>query len=236
MADYKVHLANGGMSMYVDADEVTRALGVLQSKTPAVLKVAVNRTARQARKQMLSDVEERYDLNSAGKRMIRDLKQRKRATNRSVMATLGIRKGESGSFRADLGYFKTNPTKPYMGQDAFKAPEYFRARVLKKSPLHELTGTDEKSKGFLVKFDSGHVGMVQRKYNEPTSKTPKANRWKNKNGIVEKLYTMSSPSGSAMHRTIWEIKDRSIVAQMLELNTRTRVQQIIATAKRKGKI
>ena len=92
MADYIVTYDAGAMSIMIDSERVERALGDLKGKTPAALKVAINRTARQARTMMLDDVKERYDLNAAGRRLIQDLKQRKRATNRSLEARLGDRK------------------------------------------------------------------------------------------------------------------------------------------------
>ena len=50
-----------------------------RNKTPAALKVAVNTTARQTRKLMLTEVKKRYDLNAAGRRMIEDLRQRQKS-------------------------------------------------------------------------------------------------------------------------------------------------------------
>src|SRR5699024_333570 len=92
MADYNVTYDAGSMSIMLDSEQVERALGDLKGRTPAALKVAVNRTARQARAMMLDDVKERYDLNAAGRRLIQDLKMRKAATNRSLEARLGITK------------------------------------------------------------------------------------------------------------------------------------------------
>ena len=229
------------MTLSVNDEEVSRALGVLADKTPETLKVAINTTARQARKLMLTEVKKRYDLNAAGKRMIEDLKQRQKATNHRPAAILAITKNDPGAFRADLGYFRTSPTKPYMGPSVRNAPPFFKARVLKDHPLYNLKGGPSKnhpgktmSKGFLVRFSSGHVGMVQRSIDERAD-NPKSTRWKNKNGIVEKLYTMSSPSGSAMHHTVWEMQE-SNVEEMLRQNTERRIRQQIANAKRKGVI
>lgn len=56
-------------------------------------------------------------------------------------------------------------------------------------------------------------------------------RWKPN----EKLATLSSPSGSAMHHTVWEMQEQT-VEQMLQQNTERRVRQLIANAKRKGVI
>lgn len=222
------------LTLTLDDAEVSRALGVLRDKTPAALKVAVNTTARQTRKLMLDEVKKRYDLNAAGKRMIEDLRQRQKATNSRPAAILAIMKNDPGAFRADLGYFKTSPSKPFMGKDVRNAPPVFKARVLKGGSMTGLTGTSEKSKGFLVKFKSNHVGMVQRLLGVPADNEYTASgkkRW-NPN---EKLATMSSPSGSAMHRTVWTMQEKT-VEQMLRDNAERRVRQLISNAKRKGVI
>ena len=224
MADYIVTYDAGAMSIMIDSERVERALGDLKGKTPAALKVAINRTARQARTMMLDDVKERYDLNAAGRRLIQDLKQRKRATNRSLEARLGITQNDPGAFRADLGYFRTSPSKPYMGSAWRQAPEYFQARVLQASPMKDLCADRHLGKGFLVKSKSGHVGMVQRNPDKPgPAYTARGKlRW-SPNHLLE---TMSSPSGSAMHRTIWA-EDWPDVAEMLQANAERRVAELI---------
>ena len=50
----------GQMLLTIDDTGVERALGSLYRKTPAVLKVAINRTARQARKDLIAEAEKRY--------------------------------------------------------------------------------------------------------------------------------------------------------------------------------
>lgn len=234
MAYFKTSYDASNLTISIDDAEVTRALGVLGDKTPAALKVAVNTTARQTRKLLLTEVKNRYDLNTAGKRMIEDLRQRQKATNRRPAAILAIMKNDPGAFRADLGYFRTSPTKPFMGPSVRNAPPVFQAHVLKGRPMIGLGGTSEKSKDFLVQFKSKHIGMVQRQLGVPADKDYTESgkkRWKPN----EELVTMSSPSGSAMHHTVWEMQE-STVEQMLQDNTERRVRQLIANAKRKGVI
>ena len=103
MAYFHTNYDASNLMVSVDDAEVTRALGVLGNKTPAALKVAVNTTARQTRKLMLTEVKKRYDLNAAGRRMIEDLRQRQKATNRRPTAILAIMKNDPGAFRADPG-------------------------------------------------------------------------------------------------------------------------------------
>jgi hypothetical protein len=214
------------MTIEVDGlDDVSAVLGDLRKKTPAVAKVAINATARQARKLMMAEAKARYAVNSAGKRHLSDLVQRKKASNSSLSAELRI-----ASYRNDLGYFQTRPNRPFMGHDVAQAPEYFTARVLKTSPMKPLTGKGRLSKGFLVEFKSGHVGMVQRIvgtgrfHYTVRSGAPSTS---------DKMQTMGSPSAAAMHSTIWpEVEPE--VELFLAAKLTERAEQVLARAKRKA--
>ena len=179
----------GTMTIEVDGlDDVSAVLGDLRKKTPAVAKVAINATARQARKLMIAEAKARYAVNSAGKRHLS------------------------------------------VGHDVAQAPEYFTARVLKTSPMKPLTGKDQLSKGFLVEFKSGHVGMVQRIvgtgrfHYTVRSGAPSTS---------DKMQTMGSPSAAAMHSTIWpEVEPE--VELFLAAKLTERAEQVLARAKRKA--
>ncbi len=210
----------GTMTIEVDGlDDVSAVLGDLRKK------VAINATARQARKLMIAEAKARYAVNSAGKRHLSDLVQRKKASNSSLSAELRI-----ASYRNDLGYFQTRPNRPFMGHDVAQAPEYFTARVLKTSPMKPLTGKGRLSKGFLVEFKSGHVGMVQRIvgtgrfHYTVRSGAPSTS---------DKMQTMGSPSAAAMHSTIWpEVEPE--VELFLAAKLTERAEQVLARAKRKA--
>ncbi len=183
-------------------NEVERILGNLKAKTPAVAKVAVNSTARYTRREMIKHAKARYAVNAAGARHLNDLKKTKSASNKDISAELHI-----ATMRNDLGYFKSQPGTFYIGGNAANAPDYFKGKVLKSSAMKALTGAGRLSKGFLLPFKSGHVGMVQRvigsnSKNKVTFRS-KVPRWTTKDGRVEKLMTMGSPSATAMHHTIW---------------------------------
>ena len=186
----------------IGEEDVARALGDLKGKTPAAIKVAINATAREARKLMIAKAKARYAVNAAGQKHLKELVQRKKATNTSLNAELHI-----ASFRNDLGYFKYSPEGVHTGRDVFEnAPPIVRAKVLKAGSMKPLTGEARMSKGFVLQFKSGHVGMVQRVIGSNSSRKLTARgkpRWTTKDGRVEKLRTMGSPSATAMHNTIW---------------------------------
>lgn len=214
-------------------DTVEKALGDLHKKTPAAAKVAINATARQARKVMATKAKARYAVNAAGAKHLKDLVQRKKATNTSLSAELHI-----ASFRNDLGYFKSQPTKPFIGTNVAKAPEFFKGKVLKSSNMTPLTGRGNLSKGFLLPFASGHIGMVQRVIGSHSSRHTTAKgypRWRNAAGNVEKLQTMGSPSATAMHRTIWPEAEPEVEDYLLQ-RLDEQVQKVLARAEaRKAK-
>lgn len=204
----------GNMTITVAGlEEVEQRLGSLSKKAPAVTKVAINATARQTRKLMVAQAKARYAVNAAGRRHLKDLVPRKKATNTSLVAELHIAK-----MRNDLGYFQNRPSGTFTGRDVFSsAPEVVRARVLKSSSMHPLTGAGNLSKGFLVQFSSGHVGMVQRQIGSSSKNTVTAKghkRWHNAAGNVEKLVTMGSPSATAMHHTVWPDVEPDAVAYL----------------------
>ena len=170
-------------------------------------------------------------MNAAGRRHLKDLVQRKKASNTSLSAELHIAK-----MRNDLGYFQHRPTERFTGREVLHhAPKYVKARVLKASSMAALTGNANMSKGFLVQFKSGHIGMVQRQIGSSSSHTVTERghqRWRNKDGKVEKLVTMGSPSASAMHSTVWPMVEPE-VSEYLQDRLMEQTERVLARAARR---
>ena len=231
----KVSYDAANMRITVDSDEVERALGDLKSKTPAVLKVAVNRTAREARRMMIKAAKKRYALNAAGVKQLDYLKQTKKASNADPAAELHIGGGTPGGLRNDMGYFKTNPASPthFTGGAWRNGPSVWTGKVLKESSMKPLPGRGSRSKAFLAQFKSGHVGMVQRVKGSSSSHTVTeisgAPRWRNSQGKVEKLITLGSPSAAGMHHIVWEQVEPD-VETILDQHVERRIQQLLAKA------
>lgn len=213
-------------------NEVERILGNLKSKTPAVAKVAVNSTARYTRREMIKHAKARYAVNAAGARHLNDLKKTKSASNKDISAELHI-----ATMRNDLGYFKSQPGTYYIGGNVANAPEYFKGKVLKSSAMKALTGAGNLSKGFLLPFKSGHVGMVQRVIGSRSRNTVTAKgypRWTTRDGRVEKLMTMGSPSATAMHNTIWPEVEPGAEDYLMDALI-TRAYRVLELAQAKGR-
>lgn len=240
MSDFTWYDA-GTTTIGVNAEEVSQRLGELRRKTPAVIKVAVNATARETRKEMLRRVLKRYALTAKGKERAKGLKQKVKATNADPAAVLWI--GGINGARADLSYFQHRVTVPHPGLSWQTGPTVFKARVLRSGGLHDLGGGPierngvtfgQGSKGFLAEFKSGHVGMIQRHIGaasrETTTKSG-APRWHSKSGVVETTQTYSSPSGTAQHHTVWEKEDVHVYAEnTLNARLEKQIAKVIAKA------
>lgn len=215
----------------IDAEEIAQRLGTLSGKTSAVVKVAVNSTAREARRLMLQEALRRYAINARGQKYLRELKQSKKATNARPVAELSIGgyRGFAG-LRNDLAYYKVSPSNPYMGISWKNAPKFFRGKVLKQESMAKLTGNGRYSKGFLVRFKSGHVGMVQRELGVESKSKKTASgkpRWKtSKTKMVEKLRTMGSPSATAIHNQTWKAVQPQ-VQDILDEYVEKRIEQLL---------
>lgn len=240
MSDFTWYDA-GTTTIGVNAEEVSQRLGELRRKTPAVIKVAVNATARETRKEMLRRVLKRYALTAKGKERAKGLKQKVKATNADPAAVLWI--GGINGARADLAYFQHRVTVPHPGLSWQTGPTVFKAKVLRSGGLHDLGGGPierngvtfgQGSKGFLAEFKSGHVGMIQRhigKESERTTTKSGARRWRSKSGVVETTQTYGSPSSTAQHHTVWEKEDVHVYAEnTLNARLEKQIAKVIAKA------
>lgn len=232
----KVTYDTGEYRLTIDDDQVSNALGELRSKTNAVLKVAINRTARQARKDVIAESLERYDLTAKGKEKAKQLRMRRLATNAVLMAEL--RQSDKG-LPLDFAYFRHAPTTVFKGGAVKHAPQYVQGRVLKSQAMHDLTeetspSYGEVSKGFLVEFKSGHIGMVQRDIGSRSKSDTTARgyrRWKPNEALV----TMARPGGSGMGRAVWELGVEERAAENLMNQTERRLQEVVEKSRSRSR-
>lgn len=128
---------------------IQKGLGDMQSKTPQVLKNAVNGTAKKMRLRLVEQAQKAYTIKKARFNKATTIKN---ATVRNLTATITA-KGEP----MELKDFKTSPATPSKP----KKNKRTRARVYSSSQLKPL----EKNgiKAFVTRFKNGHVSVAQRR-------------------------------------------------------------------------
>lgn len=129
---------------------IEMALGNLKGESRKVLKNAVNATAKQAQADLAAKAKETYDVKKT--RFTKAMGLRKATASRQE-ATITVT-GE----QLELHDFKSSPSTYKSGRTQADA---VKAKVLLSSAMKPLVKGDLKA--FLVKFQSGHVTIAQRK-------------------------------------------------------------------------
>ena len=143
--------SNGLIEFQIDEGmlkTIEDALGDLKGESRKVLKNAVNKTARQAKKALAQKAQETYVVKQTRFTKAMDTKN---ATVGNLEATINIT-----SAQLELKDFKVSPAT----YNPKNRPSVVRAKVLLASGLK---GLQAGTKAFLAKFSNGHVSVAQRR-------------------------------------------------------------------------
>lgn len=136
----------------IDGDQlqdIQYRLGLFRSKAPDILARAINSAAAKARKTIIKQVTEKYEVDPAALRKTIHAKRAKPSKPSGQVSVVGG--------RIPLSKFKTDPLVP-MGNK----PEYYSAALKKPDGMKPILGDDAHSKGFLVRMSGGSVQFVER--------------------------------------------------------------------------
>lgn len=164
---------NGGMFVQIDVvpslEEIEKQLGDLKDKAPAILKKALNDTAKWTGRELAKEAQARYQVKTM--KFAKEFTILK-ASNGRLQATLRAK----GAPLA-VSKFKTSPTKPIASGHGSPA---VKVAVLQGKPAKEVAGRQGR-KAFLTKYSSEHIAVVQRQPGEKyTSKgwKDRKSKWK----------------------------------------------------------
>ena len=161
---------------------VERKLGNMKKEAPKVLKVALNDTAKEGRKDLASEAQKTYAVKKAG--FNKSMKINK--------ARVGNLEAEIVSEGRPLGLkdFKVTPASYKPGNG--KPPDVIKAKVLKSSSYKPL----EKGgiKAFVTQFSNGHIAVAQRRGDERLPiKTLSSNSIPKMIGNEKRVYKVVKP-------------------------------------------
>jgi hypothetical protein len=195
--------ANGSM-LEVEVDEATLKaielkLGKMKKDAPRALKNAVNKTARDTKKELANTAQETYTIKTM--RFKKNVAQ-KNATQSNPTATLKVR-GKANNLKS----FTTKGNT-----DAVAA----KAKVLKTGGLKALDGNGTRSKAFLVTIDNGkskksHTGIFERKGK---------NRYP-----VDELYSLTAPGMVGSERVYGKLEPE--ITKTLYKNINAQIKKIM---------
>lgn len=153
--------------------DIEKKLGEMSQKAPAIMKKAVNETAKKASKQLTKEAKKRYATKAAD---INKSTQIKNASVSNLEATIFSKGGKK-----ELLDFKVSPGQYVTGN---ARPNVVKGKVLKTSGMKELQ--KDGVKAFVAKFNSGHEAVVERVPGKRMKKDPGKT-------FIRKLLTPSMP-------------------------------------------
>ncbi len=158
----------------IDVKRIEKSLKGMKNKTPIVLANAINRAITNVKSNMAKKASEKYLIKQKDiKPTISIVKKASKTDPTGHIKSVG--------YKIPLNKFKVSPNKPTTVK---KRPEYHIAQVLKSGSTKNLSGDNRHSKGFIVQFNSGHIGVYERL---------KGTRTKKGKGL-EKLIPLFGPS------------------------------------------
>lgn len=165
-----------------DLKKITEQLDGVWYKAPSILKDAANATGKYAMKQMKKASEKRYDYRDEDTRLAAHLK-RKSASYANPYSMISI----TGKMNA-ITKFHVNPMTLAHGRSR---PGVYASHVLNGKSNRAIKEGNGKSKGFVVKFSSGHLALVRRVYGETYTDQAKRKSAKLDLTKIEEVKTIS---------------------------------------------
>lgn len=187
-------------------ENIVKVLNGAQKDSKAILKKAINNTAKQTRKSLAYKAKETYAIKVSGFSKSMTLKN---ATVSNLEATIQS-KGEA----FEIGKYKALPFKVATGSNK---PKQIKAKVLKESSMRALINGDVKA--FVAKFKSGHVAVVERDESRRMKSNPKK-------AFLKKLLSPSIPQMLGNEKNILrEIAPE--IGDLLTSNIRSELQRVM---------
>ncbi len=135
-----------------DIKKIEKSLKGMKHKAPSVMANAINRAITNVKSNMAKKASEKYLIKQ------KDIKPTiiiaKKASKSDPTGEI-----KSVGYKIPLNKFKVSPSKPTTIE---KRPEYHIAQVLRSGSTKNLSGDEKHSKGFVVQFNSGHIGVYER--------------------------------------------------------------------------
>lgn len=135
-----------------DISKIEKRLKHMHKSAPSVLSKAINRTITNIQKQMTDEVRKTYIVKAGeAKKTLTIKKSNKNTLSGKIISTTDK--------KIPLIGFKVSPAKPRQ----YKPPEIYKSKIKQITSMHGLTGSADRSKGFVARMPSGHIGVFQRK-------------------------------------------------------------------------
>lgn len=213
-----------------DIKEVQAQIVTAKNKAPLAIQRAINSTIKQVSRDVGKEAKQKYIISQPEVRRTLHLKK---ATKRDLSGVVSSRDDK----KPRLYGFKVTPkdvrTAPWPGNQPPSAepqedgeeqeansgnakPEFYAARIKKRVKEKNLTGNSGRSKAFVAKMKSGHIGVFERM---------KGTKTKGGKEKLAELYGMSIPSMIKSRDVAFEIQQKG--QTFLEAQVQTEIRRVM---------
>lgn len=196
-----------------DIKEVQAQMVTAKNKAPLAVQRAINSTIKQVSRDVGKEAKQKYIISQPEVRKTLHLKK---ATKKDLTGVVSSRDDK----KPRLYGFKVTPkdvrTAPWPGNQPQSAepqedgeeqeansgnakPEFYAARIKKRVKEKNLTGNSERSKAFVARMKSGHIGIFERM---------KGTKTKGGKEKLAELYGMSIPDMVKSRDVAFEIQQK----------------------------
>lgn len=213
-----------------DIKEVQAQMVTAKNKAPLAVQRAINSTIKQVSRDVGREAKQKYIISQPEVRRTLHLKK---ATKKDLTGVVSSRDDK----KPRLYGFKVTPkdvrTAPWPGNQPPSAepqedgeeqeansgnakPEFYAARIKKRVKEKNLTGNSGRSKAFVAKMKSGHIGVFERM---------KGTKTKGGKEKLAELYGMSIPSMIKSRDVAFEIQQKG--QTFLEAQVQTKIRRVM---------
>ena len=213
-----------------DVKEVQAQMVTAKNKAPLAVQRAINSTIKQVSRDVGKEAKQKYIISQPEVRKTLHLKK---ATKKDLTGVVSSRDDK----KPRLYGFKVTPkdvrTAPWPGNQPPSAepqedgeeqeansgnakPEFYAARIKKRVKEKNLTGNSGRSKAFVAKMKSGHIGVFERM---------KGTKTKGGKEKLAELYGMSIPDMVKSRDVAFEIQQKG--QTFLEEQVQTEIRRVM---------
>ena len=213
-----------------DVKEVQAQMVTAKNKAPLAVQRAINSTIKQVSRDVGKEAKQKYIISQPEVRKTLHLKK---ATKKDLTGVVSSRDDK----KPRLYGFKVTPkdvrTAPWPGNQPPSAepqedgeeqeansgnakPEFYAARIKKRVKEKNLTGNSGRSKAFVAKMKSGHIGVFERM---------KGTKTKGGKEKLAELYGMSIPDMVKSRDVAFEIQQKG--QTFLEAQVQSEIRRVM---------
>ena len=196
-----------------DVKEVQAQMVTAKNKAPLAVQRAINSTIKQVSRDVGKEAKQKYIISQPEVRKTLHLKKATKKDLTGVVSSKDDKKPRLYGFKVTPKDVRTAPwpgnqppsAEPQEDGEEQEAnsgnakPEFYAARIKKRVKEKNLTGNSKRSKAFVAKMKSGHIGVFERM---------KGSKTKGGKERLAELYGMSIPSMIKSRDVAFEIQQK----------------------------